>query len=185
MNAAKWKQFELWQLEECNLRIKAWEARHIQLEVRVGAKRKCLLKLVGRLKHDRIDDDGVSPLRRRTERGVRRDSCAIVSFKTVRRRVVQTSSQVMCDGCRRAVSAVQGCWFSDSGQSHFKQEQFIRSGSWMMGGIERWESHECNLPRQLQTDYSVHKKCIAERTETTAVVDVDVRGRGLCLRVWT
>ena len=40
----------------------------------------------------------------------RRDSCDIISGKTVRRRVVQTSSRVMCDSCRRAVSAVQGCW---------------------------------------------------------------------------
>ena len=77
--------------------IKAWEAREVQLEVRAGAKRECLSKLVARLKHDRIDDDAederneeglrdsffpqyyanpeVSPLRRRTERAVRRDSC--------------------------------------------------------------------------------------------------------------
>ena len=95
--AAKVKQVELWRLEKCDWRIKAWEAREIQLEVRVGAKRECLSKLVVRLKHDRIDDDaedernekglrdcffpkyyanpGVSPLRRRTERQVRRDSC--------------------------------------------------------------------------------------------------------------
>ena len=57
MNAAKGKQFELWQLDECDLRIKALEAREIQLELRVGAKRECLSKLVARLKHDRIDDD--------------------------------------------------------------------------------------------------------------------------------
>ena len=66
--------------ENCDLRIRAWEARDIQLEVRVGAKRESLSKLVARLKHDRMDDDaeydavhsaslGVSPLRRRTERG--------------------------------------------------------------------------------------------------------------------
>ena len=86
-------------------------------------KRECLSKLVARLKHDRIDDDAederneeglrdcffpqyygtprLSPLRRRTEREVQRDSCgkehivfakgddihvlcAIVSFKTAR-----------------------------------------------------------------------------------------------------
>ena len=123
MNVAKGNQFELWQLGECDLRIEAWEAREIQLEVRVGAKRECL----SRLEHDRTDDDaedernkeglrdclfpqcyanpGVSPLRRRTERGVRRDCCAIVSFKTARRRVVQTSSEgvrVMCDTCERS-----------------------------------------------------------------------------------
>ena len=40
MFAAKGKQFELW-----------------PLEVRVGAKRECLSKLVARLKHDRVDDD--------------------------------------------------------------------------------------------------------------------------------
>ena len=118
MNVAKWKQFELWQLEKCDLRIKAWEARDVQLEVRAGAKRECLSKLVVRLKHDRIDGDaederneeglrdcffppyyanpGVSPLRRRTECGVRRDSCAIVSFKTARRRVAQTQFAKSC-----------------------------------------------------------------------------------------
>ena len=44
-----------------------------------------------------------------------------------------------------------------------------------MAGIERWESHECNKPGQLQTDYSVYKKRIAERAETTAVVQGVVR----------
>ena len=93
--AAK-KQVELWQLEKCDLRTKAWEAREIQLEA-LGAKRECLPKLGARLKHDRTDDDaedernegvlrdcvcpqdyanpGVSPLMRPTEREVRRDSC--------------------------------------------------------------------------------------------------------------
>ena len=98
------------------------------------------------MKHDRIDDDdederneevlreclfpkyyanpGESPLRRRTEREVRRDSCdkvhivftegddihvrcAIVSFKKARRRVVQTGSRVMCDRCERSVSIAE------------------------------------------------------------------------------
>ena len=48
---------ELWQLEKCDLRIEAWEAGEIQLEVRVGAKRVFMPKLGARLKHDRIDDD--------------------------------------------------------------------------------------------------------------------------------
>ena len=82
---------------------------------------------------------GASQLRRRTER---RDTCgkehivfaegdaihvlcAIVSFKTARRRVVQTSSRVMCDSRGRSVSAVQVCLLSDSGQSQFKREQLI------------------------------------------------------------
>ena len=56
-DAAKVEQVELWRLEKCDLRIKAWEAREIQLEVRVGATRECLPKLGARLKHDRIDDD--------------------------------------------------------------------------------------------------------------------------------
>ena len=56
-DAAKTKQFELWQLEECDLKIKAWEARESQLGVRVGAKRECLSTWVVRLKHDRVDDD--------------------------------------------------------------------------------------------------------------------------------
>ena len=119
---------------------------------------------------------------RRTEREVRRDSCdkghivftegddihvlcAIVSFKTARRRVVQTSSRVMCDSCGRSVSSFQGCLFSDSGQSQFKREQFIRTGCLMMTGIERWESHECNKPGQLRKDHSVCKKRIAERKQ--------------------
>ena len=168
--------------------VKAWEAREIQLEVRVGAKRECLPKVGARLKHDRIDDDaederneeglcdcffpqcktrhGVYPLMRRTEREVRRDSCdevhmvftegdaiyvlcAIVSFQTARRQAVQNSSRVMCDSCERSVSSFKGCLFSDSGQSQFKQEQFIRTGFlMMMTGTERWESHECNKPGQ-------------------------------------
>ena len=48
----------------------------------------------------------------------------------------------------------------------------------MMAGIERWESRECNKPRHLQTDYSVDKKRIAERTETTAVV------QGVMVETW-
>ena len=198
MNAAKLNQVELWQLDECDSRIKAWEGREIQLEVRVGAKRECLSKLVARLKHDRIDDNagderneeglsdcffpqynanpGASRLGRGTERGVRRDSCAIVSFKTARRRVAQTSSRVMCDICERSVSSFHGCLLSDSGQSQFKREQFIRAGCLMMTGIERWESHECNKPGQLRTDCSESRKRIAEkgnkteRVETTAAV---------------
>ena len=184
------------------MRVKTWEARDIQLEVRVGAKRECLSKLVARLKHDRIDDDadderneeglrdcffpqyyanpGESLLRRWTERGVRRDSCAIVSCKTAPRLVVQTSSRILCDSCERSVSAVQGWLFSDSGQSQLKKEQLICTGCLMMASIERWESHECNNPVQLRTDCSVYKKRIAEigkkpkseieRVETTAVV---------------
>ena len=90
----------------------------MQIEARPGAKCECLSKLVVRLKHDRTDDDaqderneedlcdcffpqyivspGTSLTMRRTKCEVRRDSCDIVSFKTVRRRVAQTSSQVMC-----------------------------------------------------------------------------------------
>ena len=185
MNAAEVKQFELWQLDDCDLTVKAWEAREIQLEVRVGAKRECLSKLVAWLKDDRIDVDaedergeevlcdclfpqyyanpGVSPWRRRTERGVRRDSCAIISFLTARRRVVQTSSRVMCDSCERSVSSFQGCLLSDSRHSQFEREQFIRAGCWTLTGIERWESHECNMPGQMRTDCSVCTKCIAEK----------------------
>ena len=43
-DAAKVTQIEPWRLEKCDLRIKAWEAREIQLEVRAGAKRGCLSK---------------------------------------------------------------------------------------------------------------------------------------------
>ena len=123
---------------------------------------------------------GVSPLRRRTERQVRRDSCdkvhivfkegdavhvlcAIVSFETARRRVVQTSSRVRCDSCERSVSSFQGCLFSDSGQSQFKREQFNRTGCLIMTGIERRESHECNKPGHLRTDCSMYKKRSVEK----------------------
>ena len=44
--AAKVKHVKLWQLEKCDVMIKAWKAREIQLEVRVGAKRECMSKLV-------------------------------------------------------------------------------------------------------------------------------------------
>ena len=88
---AKLTPVELWRLEKRDLRIKACEAEEIQLEVRVGAKHECLLKWVSRLKHDRDEEvlrdcffpqyhtnHGVSPLRRRTARAVRRDSCGKV-----------------------------------------------------------------------------------------------------------
>ena len=115
----------------------------------------------------RTASPGVSPLKRPTEREVRRDSCgkehrvftegdaihvlcATVSFKTARLRVVQTSSRVMCDSCGRSVTAVQGLLLSDSGQSQFKQEQFICAGCLMTTGTEIWEGDECNKPRHLQ-----------------------------------
>ena len=202
MNAGKLNQVELWQLDECDSRIKAWEAREIQLEVRVGPKRESLSKFVALLKYDCIDDDAederdeevlcdclfpqfyanprVSPLRRRTERGARRDSCAIASFRTARRREVQTSSRVVCDICERSVSSFHGCSLSDSGQSQDKREQIIRAGCWTLTGIERWECHECSKLGHLRTDCSVYKKRIAEkgnnpkrereRVEATAVV---------------
>ena len=103
------------------------------------------------------------PLMRRTECEVRRDSCDIVSFKTARRRVVHTSSHVMCDSCERSVSSVQGCLFSDLCQSQSKREQFICAGCLMMIGIERWELHEWNKPGQLRKDCSVCNKRIAEK----------------------
>ena len=179
---------QLWQFEECDVRIKSREARAIQPEVS-GAKCECLSKVVVRMEHDRIDDGaedkcneevlydcffwecpGASLMRRQTECEVRRHSCVIVSFKSVRRRVVQTRSRVMCDCCRRSVSAVEDCLFSDSGQSYFKREHFICAGCLMMVGIERWESHERNKPGQLQTDYRAYKKRTAERVETAAGV---------------
>ena len=54
--AAKTKHSYLSRLEECDVRIKACEARDIQLEV-LGATSKCLPKLVARFKHARPDDD--------------------------------------------------------------------------------------------------------------------------------
>ena len=138
---------------------------------------------------------GESPLERRKEREMRRDSCgkvqmvftegddirvlgATVSFKTSRRRAVRTRSQVMCDSCELSVSSFQGCLLSESGQSQFKRGQFIRTGCLMMTGIEHWESYECNKPGHLRNECSVYKKRIAEkghkpkgeRIETIAVV---------------
>ena len=49
---AKVTQVELWRLEKCDLRVKAWEAREIQLEVRVGAKHECLSEWAVRMKLD-------------------------------------------------------------------------------------------------------------------------------------
>ena len=120
---AKMKQSSLWRLEKCDVRITSWAARNIQVEA-PGAGRECLAKLVARLNHARIEDDAederdeevvldacffphrtasseVSPLRRRTEHDVLKNSrdkenrvfaeedaihvlCAIVLFKTVR-----------------------------------------------------------------------------------------------------
>ena len=89
--------------------------------------------------------------------------CAVVSFKTARRRVVQNSSRVMCDNCGRSVSTVQRCLLSVSGQSQLKQEQFICAGCLMTTGTELWEAHECNKPGQLRKNCSVYKKRIAEK----------------------
>ena len=123
---------------------------------------------------------GSSPWRRRTKCEVRREQlltknhivvaesdaihmqCSVVSFKTARRRVVQT---MFANRVRqlRAVSirSPRLVWlFLDFGQSQFKQEQLICVGCLMMAGIERWESHECNKLGQLRKDRSVYKKRI-------------------------
>ena len=154
--AAKTKQFELWQAVKCGLRIKAWEAREIQLEA-LGAKRECQSEWEAEAEPNSIGDDaenerdkevmcafpqwkaslGSSPWRIRTKRDVRQDSldkehivvvesdaihrpCSVVSFKTAQRRVVQTISRILCDGCGRSVSAVQGRLCQDAGQLQFK-----------------------------------------------------------------
>ena len=207
MNAAKLKQAESSQLEKCDARIKSWKARVIQSGA-LGAKRECLSKLVARLKHDCTDDDaederneevlcdcffpqyivspGTSPTMRRTKCKVRRDSCDIVSFKTVRRRVVQTSSQVMCDSCRRAVSAGQGCWLSDSDQSHFKQEQPLCTGllddGWYLlnVGILMNASRHCTRTPACARNALPGKETSpkGKRAETTAVV------QGVMVETW-
>ena len=94
--AAKMKQSYLRRLEKCDVRIKSWETRGVQLKAPCAA-RECLPKLVVRLKHASDDDDtederdeevvldacvyshrtaspGASPLRRRTVRDVLKDS---------------------------------------------------------------------------------------------------------------
>ena len=93
--AAKTKQLDLWHAVECGLRIKAWEAREIQLEA-LGAKRMCQSECAALVELDRSDDDakderdkeimcacyfpqrkvspGSSPWRIRTKRDVRQDS---------------------------------------------------------------------------------------------------------------
>ena len=195
---AKVTQVELWRLEKCDLRIKAWEAREIQLEVRVGAKHECLSKWVARFKHERNGEVWRDCLRPQyyTKPGVSQLSetnrarsatrqlwqsahslhgrstisdvlSAIVSFETVRRRVVQTSSQVMCDSCERSVSSFRGSLFSESGQSQFKRGQFIRSGCLMMTSIERWESHECNEPGQLRKGLQCAQETHCRESETS------------------
>ena len=155
------KQLELWHVVKCGLRIKAWEAREMQLEA-LGAKRECQSEWAAQVELHRSDDDakderdkeimcawkvslGSSPWRIRTKRDVRQDSlgkehivvvesdaihrlCSVVSFKTAQRRVVQTSSRILCDGCGRSVSAVQGRLCSDAGRLQFKQEQVICAG---------------------------------------------------------
>ena len=90
---------------------------------------------------------------------------AIVSFETVRRRVVQTSSKVTCDRCERSVSSFQGCLFSESGEPQFKRGQFIRTGCLMMTGIERGESYEGNMPGQVQGLQCVHETHYRERKQ--------------------
>ena len=73
-DAAKTKQFELWQAVKCDVRIKSWKVRESQLGVRVGAKRECLSELAVRVKVDRIDDETSATKR----------SCAIASFRSAR-----------------------------------------------------------------------------------------------------
>ena len=102
----------------------------------------------------------ISPLRRRTEREVQRDSCdkvhivfteggdihvlcVIVSFETARRRVVQTSSRVMCYRKKDVCSQTLVSRNSSENSSFF-------TGCLMMTGIECWESHECNKPGHLR-----------------------------------
>ena len=173
---AKVTQVELWRLEKCDLRIEAWEAREIQLEVRVGAKHECLSTWVARLKHERNEEVlrdclfpqfYTNPCGKEhmvfTEGDDIRELSAIVSFKTDRRRVAQTSSQLMCNSFERSASSFQECLFSDSGQSQFKRAQFIRTGCLMISGIERWESYEGNKPGQLCKDCSKYKKRTAEK----------------------
>ena len=90
---------------------------------------------------------GSSPWRRRRKCEVRRDSfdkehivvaesgtnhmlCSVVSFKTARRRVVQTSSRIMCDSFGRSVSAVQGWLFSESGQARAVRMRWMLDDGW-------------------------------------------------------
>ena len=50
-----------------------------------------------------------------------------------------------CEPVRESsVPAAQGVLLSDSGQFRFMQEQFIRTGCFMMVGTELWDTHECN-----------------------------------------
>ena len=191
--------------------IDAWEARDIQLEV-LGAASECLPKLVARLKHARVDDDAederkgevildawffphrtaspaASPLRKRTKRDVRKDSCskeniAIAefhtmhmlhtmrydaraarhcSFKTGRLWVARTRSRVVCGNCEWSVAATQGVLLKNSGQFRFKHPAEMYRLCLMTADAEHWEAHECSKPGQLRKDCSVYKQCIAEK----------------------
>ena len=52
------KQLDLWHAVKCGLRIKAWEAREIQLQA-LGAKRECQSEWTAQVELDRIDDDAI------------------------------------------------------------------------------------------------------------------------------
>ena len=182
-DAVETKQSYLWRLEKCGVRIKAWEARVIQLEA-LGAVRECRPKLVARLKQARIVDDaedecdgeivslGASRSGRQTERVVREASCDkrstvvkegdtisvlcdTVSFKTVRLRVVRAGLRVVCDSCERSVSAAQGLLISDFDHLRVIQDESKCAGCLMTAGTGVWESHECDKTGQLRKDCSV------------------------------
>ena len=154
-----------------------WVARlnHGRIDVDVEDERKGKVVLDACFFPHRTASPGASPLRRRTERDVRKDSCgkgnivfmecdalhvpyAIVSFKTDRLWMVRISLQVLCYSCGRSIPADQGCSLSGSGQLRFMREQFIYAGCLMTAGTELWEAHECNKPGQLRKNHSVYKK---------------------------
>ena len=98
----------------------------------------------------------------------------VVTVKTDRSWVVQTSSRVMCDGCERSVSSFSGCLLSDSGESRFKHPVGMNRLCLTLTGVERWESHESNKSRQLRKT-AVHKKRIAESGHSSCSAKGDGR----------
>ena len=90
-----------------------------------------------------ISRPGVSPTRRQTERDELKYNCnknivfaeeenlhvlhVIDSSGTGRMGVVQISSRVVSENCRRLVFAIRGVLIGDSGQVRVKQEQFSAS----------------------------------------------------------
>ena len=79
---------------------------------------------------------------------------------------MRASSRVVCDSCGWSVPAAQCVLLSDSGQSRFKQEQFLCAGCLMTAATEI--SEVSKVPEVQESPVIEPPK--GERVETTAVV---------------